>query len=319
MGEKTKIKIMPEKELKFGPSKEERPETSLDRWAEEQALDFIIQKTRARRLSVEDFIQYYGEDTVAEDKAVVKALKQKFEDELQKLSAHERERLRLSQKRGEVLEIIIAEQGELSDWFGPNAMTMRTAEIDDFRNKVDIVIEFSLGEGAAGAGQEAKRIALAIDASDNLLKLADKIRINQEKIMGKRPPAHVQYFRSQVTDFTGPLYRIIPVVVGLDGKNLKDLVRLQNTSLRGGISSGAANEQLAKHPAQRVFIEEIVVQLKWCVAFLKRGAGGRSMYEKKDVEILLGTMEDLLKEKGSIPLGALGDDRVREKIQEMVQ
>ena len=218
---------MPKKELKFGPSKEERPEISLERWAEEQALDFIIQRTRAGRLLMEDevFVNRYGEGTIAKDRSKVERTKELFKAESEGLTAQEQIRHRLSLKRGEALEIIIAEQGELSEWFGPNAMTERTTEFDDILNKVDLVVEFSPETGEA-AEEDMNRIAFAIDASDSPSGIAKKMAVNKARITGELPPSNVKYFCSQVTGYNGPLKRIIPLVVGLEGKNMADLVRL---------------------------------------------------------------------------------------------
>lgn len=308
-----------EKPPQFNNTNEKRPEVSFEDRVEGQVLDYIIQNSGVERLDMESFVDHYGKSTVAEDQAVVEALEKKFKQELDALSPVERAKRELSQKRGEALEIIIADQGELSDWFGPNAMTMRAAKIDDYRHKVDLVMEFDTDEGKKRPTEEdVERVALAIDASDNLTALLDKIKINQEKITGKRPPAHLQYFRSQVTDYEGPLHKIIPVVVGLEGKNMQDLVRLQNQSLRG-IDLKATHEQLAKHPAQRMFIEEILAQLAWYMRLLEEGKKVHLTYEKKDIEALMNKMEALLRDKRSISLGEFERDAVMQEIQKIVE
>ena len=312
---------MSEKQPQFKPLEEERPEISLDRWAEAQMLDFVIKNTRAKRLRTRDFIKvkHYGEDTVAEDEAVVEALERKFKAKLEGLPPSDRARHELSQKRGEALEIIIAEQGELSDWFGPDAMTIRTTKLDDYRNKVDLVVEFEPEKGETPPiEKDVERLALGIDASDNPLSIADKMQINREKLLGQRPPAHVRYFRSQVTDYVGPLDKVVPIVVGLEGKNMAALAHLQHQSLRG-INPKEINKQLANHPAQRVLLEEIVAQLRWYMRLLEQEETAHATYEKKDIEGLLRMMEELLAEKKSISLGELGEDMVMQKIQKMVK
>ena len=310
---------MQEKEPQFGPPEEKRQEISLEQWVEEQTLDLIIRKTRAKRLRMEDCTSRYGKDEIAKDRSRVERLKATFKAGSERLPAKEQTRHRLSLKRGEALEAIIAEQGELSEWFGPNAMTARATEFDDFVNKVDIVIEFAPeAEKSQAAEENMGRIAFGIDASDNPSGIAKKIAVNRARIAGKLPPSNVKYFRSQVTDYKGPLERIVPVVVGLEGKNMADLVRLQGMLL-SGVNAKETSEQLASHPAQRVLVEEIAAQLKWYMRLLEQEEIAHATYEKKDIEGLLRMMEELLKEKKSIPLGELGEDRVWQKIQEIVR
>lgn len=305
-------------EQKFEHSKEERSGASIEHWAEEQTLDYIMRETRVSRLKMDEFIDVYGKDRVDRDKAAVAALKAKFDAELEELPESEQKSLRLSRKRGEVLEIIITEQGELSDWFGPNAMTMRAAEIDDYKRGVDLVVEFAPEDKDAQIrGGNVERIALGIDASDNPLAIARKVEANMAKIMGKRPPAQVSYFRSQVTDYKGRLDKVIPVVIGLEGKNMADLVGLQNKVLRG-IDSKETNRQLADHPVQRVLLEEISAQLKWYMKLLELGRAEHPAYEKKDIESFLAIIKELLDDKKSISLGKLDQDMVMQMIKKIV-
>jgi len=304
---------------KFEQPGERSSESSIDIWAEEQALDRIIQKSRAKRLEMKYFIGHYGKETIAEDQAVVEALEKRFNAELERLPEQERAMRELSRKRGEALEIIIAEHGELSDWFGPDAMTTRTAKIDDYRNRVDLVIEFNPEEaGETPTEKNIERLALAVDASDDPSRIIEKMGINQEKLTGRRPSVHVQYFHSQITDYMGPLNKIVPVVVGLEGKNMQELAHLHDKSLRG-LDFKEAHKQLAEHPAQRVFIEEILVQLEWYAKLLDQEKSRHSMYSGKDIENVLNIMNRLAEEKRSISLAGLEEDNVMQTVRKIAK
>src|SRR5690349_11480567 len=88
------------------------------------------------KIKEEKFADLYGEETVKRDEEIVKKKRAEFKRQSDEYSE--------DQKRfADIFEALILEQGELSNWFGENAITHKTSDFDDINNGVDAVIEFT--------------------------------------------------------------------------------------------------------------------------------------------------------------------------------
>lgn len=185
----------------------------------------------------EQFADLYSDENVAQDKAYVDEMERKFEE------TNEPEQKEV-QKLATILEAIIHEHAELSDWLGPDAHTIKPSRYDDIKNGVDSVVEFQESESSAS------HLALAIDAtfSPDVQKKFE--RIKNEIDRGEL--ARVKYFASEHLGVRGELAKIPRVVIGADAKTVRELAELWLER---------DNRALARHPVQFQIIEEIVAQL----------------------------------------------------------
>lgn len=143
-----------------------------------------------------------------------------------------------------VLEAIVHEQAELSNWLGPSATTHKTSRFDDIASGVDSIVEFT--------GNEPRRHrVLAIDVTYTK-ELERKIhRIKQE--IDEQRLTYIKYFESADETYKGTLSKVPRVLIGIDPAKIFDLAQLW-----------IAKDQraLAKHPIQIQILEEITMQLK---------------------------------------------------------
>ena len=88
----------------------------------------------ANQIPLAKFDGLYDEDALRRDANEVARLEGKFEQTSSKIY-------------GDILEAVICEHGELSNWFGPYSQVMKTTPFDDYVNKIDMIIETDEGKG----------------------------------------------------------------------------------------------------------------------------------------------------------------------------
>lgn len=177
-----------------------------------------------------DFIDLYGRENVDQDLRRIELLKGRFEEDETK-------------KAAEVLEAIIYEQCELSNWLGNNAETIKTSEFDDIENGVDLVVEFM-------EQIQTSHLALGVDVTfgtKNIEKKFNKIKaqIQQDQL------TTVKYFQSN--DFKGSLRNVPRVIIG---------VELDTVNQLAGLWLQNQKQKLAEHPVRLLFLTQIQKQLE---------------------------------------------------------
>jgi hypothetical protein len=105
--------------------------------AHHKALDAIADA----RIDMHLFTDMYTQEAVDRDLAEVERLKTIFRQE-------ETPETKLQKRQADILEAIILEQMELSNWFGENVITRAASEFDDFINGTDMLALFDI-EGKA--------------------------------------------------------------------------------------------------------------------------------------------------------------------------
>jgi hypothetical protein len=239
----------------------------------EKAADKILQDSSVSlRLKEDDFEDVFDSEEIQRDRQTVANIKEGFRKQLEHFAPDEIKRAERGKMISEALEVVIHTQAESSNWFGENALTTRTTEYDDLVNGVDIVVEFDIGSEL-----EPQIIALAIDASmlPKFSSVKKKIDNNIKKVVDNTKPMKVKYFESQIDGQKKKLNMIVPAVIGLEGNNanelillLKQLLAIKETIKQGQESKsltsrkGEVQKQLEKHPAQIIFLKELIVQLE---------------------------------------------------------
>ena len=253
----------------------------------------LFQKTEAvlsenPPLNPENFRDLYGDENVDKDIAYVKNLEKKFSEETNPENEE-------AKKLAKSLETIITEQIELSDWMGPDAVTITTSRFDDIANGVDLVTEFQNQKE-----RTASHLALAVDVTFGSGLGKKMARIINEIRSGEL--ARVKYFESEFLNIRGELRNVPRVVVGIDTHTLGSL---------GEVWLAHDTKVLARHGVQRAILEEIRAEL---AAFQKYALHVKQKNVALVYERALGAVEGILAEKKEIELGELVNDKVFQSV-----
>ncbi|KKW42350.1 MAG: hypothetical protein UZ00_C0010G0006 [Parcubacteria group bacterium GW2011_GWA1_60_11] len=231
----------------------------------------------------ETFTGLYGADILKHDAEEVARLEALFEQSPSKIYA-------------DILEAIACEHGELSNWFGPNSQVIKTARYDDYKNKIDMVVE------TESENQQFSHLALGIDitfGSKDLHKKFDAIKAG----INKGSLGQLKYFHSDRQHFTGRLRKLPQVVVGIEIERVKEL---------GLLWMNRRNKELREHPVQIAILEEAALQLETFVEY------SRSI-NKNDLVVIfereLQKINELLDEKIKAGIKTIKDDKVFEEIK----
>lgn len=172
----------------------------------------------------------------------VKKVERQFDEQSKKETLEQQNR----RKIGKIVEAIIFEQAELSNWFGESATTIQTSRYDDIVNKVDAIVEFNEGEPS-----NTSHLALAMDVT-TANHFEEKFQ-HIKKSLERGELAKVKYFVSETLGFRGEKSGIPHVVIGADRETIFDVIEAWT---RGD------KKKLANHPVQIKILEEVRLQLE---------------------------------------------------------
>lgn len=200
--------------------------------------DLYNEATKAikeNKISENQFRGSYGE-SVTRDLTTVKNLKKEFD-----LSRNEEEKELY--KYAEIMQAILVNFINSSQWLGEGAHAANTSDFDDIKNKIDIIVELMNEKGFS------KNLGLAIDASfsKDLLSKFEEIKIKIER--GEL--SEIKYYKSG--NFKGRLSGIPRVVTSINLKTVKELA---------GMWFRGDEEGIKNHPAQYQILEEMILQLE---------------------------------------------------------
>lgn len=228
------------------------PETRIinDYYNEKLTLaeELVYKKTRDKfnGLNEDDFInEPYPKDVVTKDKNDVANNERKFTT---------------GTMRSEILEAVLLEQIEASEWLGENCYTIKMSKYDDYFNHVDFVIEWP-GEN----GGKPIRLAVDVTMSDDD-KLTEKLeRIKKELLFDKG--ANIKYFSSETTKEKGALANIPRIIFGLTKEKLGEICELVAKTIR---REPGSNKELAKNSLQTTFIKEMIGLLNGQISYSEK-------------------------------------------------
>jgi len=301
-----------------------RARDEVDSYAEQ-----VLKNNRKPRIKESDFIESFGQDEVEKDGQLITRLEEKFAEQLEHLPLAEVQMIKRGEKLGLLLEIIIAEQGEDFHWAGETAHFIRTSRYDDIVNSVDLIIEFEI-DSTDQNQLTPHRVALAVDASQNVEMISQKMNRNLDKLLrrnGKKSP-EIKYFQSVINpNIKGPLELVIPVVVGLEKNNTDHLTKLisnfqacdtknKNKEYQETLNEKKQHlaELLKNHPAQTVFYREIRAQLTAYLKILISPDTQTALY-RAEISSILNKFNHVKETKGNIDLGTCSSDLVMKTIE----
>lgn len=304
----------------FNPNKIMEGMDGLSREQRKRIVDSVLEFGNGG-VNMDEFLNSKGflNDSVIRDKMVIQDLKEKFKSKLDNASPDEQEAMQEGKKMSDALEVIISDQVEMSNWFGPSAFSTKASEYDDFVNGVDSYIEFNADDGQG-------EIAFAIDASwkSDFSSLEKKTQRNMRKIRGEEV-SMVKYFKSQIDDHKEKKRDIVPVVIGIEGENLDQLLALFSEIIKLRRKEGKNDtekkvlrekmELIRTHPVQMIFLKEIKMQLDmYSKINIKEGFREKILRISKIIKEIIKDKED-----EGIDLGGLKNDSIFDKIKDVVR
>ncbi len=244
------------------------PETSpeLNKRDTDLSVEKITSSVGPDHISLDHFkkLKNYTEEEVEKDKKKLKSTEAKFKKKDAELSPDERKELEMSRKRGEAMEIVLADL--LDRWFETDdieVITQRTTRFDDVVNGIDIIIEFKTPESI-------EKSALAIDASLNVAGIKEKLKRCYKKVTDENKEFQVKYFQGQFVDESGEyphgrLQSVIPMAAGLGYKNANDLfeefAEYLSARDRSPDEGREKMKKLENNSIKKIFLKQIQNQL----------------------------------------------------------
>jgi hypothetical protein len=256
--------------------------------AKKKAHEFIQENA----LQPKDFSDVYNVDDIRHDEEYVERMKKIFE---------ERHEEKTSREYAEIMEAIFCEQIELSDWMGPNATTIKTAEYDDIKNGTDFIVEFDEGTNSLS------HLGIAVDVTFGSQQIEKKFLKIQEQILSGKL-TEIKYFESGGGQYKGTLKKLARVVVGVEKPMILRLAKVW--------TDPSLKKDFAKHPVQKAFLLEIAHQLKTFAEYARR-------VNQEDIarvyENDLRVIERIIEEKKDIEGTLFDEDRVFLAIEEQLE
>jgi len=217
------------------------------------AHEKAIKVLKDQEVSLDDFsgLRGYGPEVIQADKEKVVNLEHKFSQEMKS-----NPRVKESLEFAKIIEAIIIENIELSDWMGETAETLPVSRYDDYVNGVDTIVEMDEGNDSA------THLVLGIDVTiaNEMTKKLDRIK----REIDHNELAKVKYFNSESLHFRGEMKNIPRVVIALDGQTAGELIGFW-TQPTGG------KDALAGHFIQHQILEEIKIQLETFREYCRQG------------------------------------------------
>lgn len=245
-------------------------------YVKEKFIDIAYRKAQETlakdAIDIDSFSDKYDPALIAKHQAYLK----KREEEFSARGQYERPTYKLSV----ILEAIIHEHGEQSNWFGPYCRTIKTTSYDDIAHGVDEIVEFSEPE------RETSHLALGIDATYGTDRLGEKIAQILDKIDSDQL-SQIDYFVSGDESYRGELNKIpIIVLCATEGtvKNLADI----------WVNDGRS---LATNPFQLQILEEAAIQLDFFAKYAeKQGKTTSTRKYRSALSIIKKILDDKRKE-----------------------
>ncbi len=268
--------------------------------AEEKAFELLKSEYKEAAINLKDFekVAGYGKERVQKDAERVMRKKK----EIEQMGTE-------PTRRAKLLEMMLVDQIELSDWFGQNTYTIIPSEYDDLFHGVDLALEIEDEEGI-------KHLALGIDVTSSPISIRKKLKIIKDHIKDGTLTA-MEYFHSEDhnPDFYGTMSNIPQVVIGTGSKTVRELgelwmtahglLKLRQKTNQPPLSPESeasqktktreAKGQLALHRIQLLLLEEIKMQLTVFTEFAEQN--GQTQIANKFVSVL-ELVESILREKG---------------------
>jgi hypothetical protein len=269
---------------------------------EEEVFRRIIPKFEKLRISTREFEGVYSKEEIERDLKSVEH-KKEFFDTLSPLM-----------KRAKILEALLAEQIELSDWLGKDVMTIIPSEYDDLYHGVDLAVEFQKDE-------TLQYLAMGIDVTTSSSFALETKMILIRSGIESGDLTQMKYFTSErLSDFHGRMGNIPSIVVGADARTINELAELWLTIEKSKRSNPGtdtatleelrehareAQQKLAHHRVQVLILKQMEIQFE---AFGQYAKKKQKNEQASKFDSLLKLVRDILKQKRVSPVDERSND-----------
>lgn len=286
---------------------------------EERVYQFLIPRLEETAIDMDDFKEVKGEKIVTNDKERVR---QRIE-ELEELGQSE---LDPRKKRSKILEAILTEQIEMSDWFGPNTSTVFASEYDDLFNSLDLILEFGDDND-----KDIKYDPLGIDVTSTTERIEKKLTKIKEHML-RYNGSLVRYFRSERENPETKLEQLPRLIIGVEPELVQELSQLWLEANKHRIEGKnplelseetkqkirEAREALSHHRTIGLLLQEIKLQIEELEKLTKEN---KRWKDSKKFKNLLARINALLKEKNLNPEDEAknNEDKIYKAIRESLE
>lgn len=230
---------------------------------EEEAFALLMPKHQELAIKLEDFADTYGPEEIERDRQAVE--RKKARTERTDSASH---------RRAKLLEALLTDQIEMSEWFGRGVMTIVPSEYDDEFNGIDLTVEFEK-EGYF------QYLAMGIDVKSGPGPIEDKLN-KIRKHIEDGSLTEMKYLISERGNIKGRHSNIPQFVVGADLRTTRELAQLWLTTQRPRLarehvtksemeelrqSAKEAQDKLAKHRARALILNQLHDQLETFIQF----------------------------------------------------
>lgn len=169
-----------------------------------------------------------------------------------------------------VMEAILLQHGELSEWFGEGVFTVKTTDFDDLRNGLDIVLSLPSKNGSL------ERQHIGIDVTFSQHSLAKKLGRGYDEVChGKL--ATVKYYACEDADEKG-LIQVPRITLAITREHVTELA---------GLWMNNKNKELGNHAVKEIFLREIEAQLLYFMT-------GAAKYGRAELQGQLRDLRDTI-------------------------
>ena len=204
-------------------------------------IDAKVKQVFDKRLREKDFVgRPYSEGDVKADLAFVA---ERREEHRRNETPEKAEMKRLA----DMFEALVLWNAQMAEWFGSKAITIKTAEYDDYKNGVDMVVEFREDRSALYLG-----LAADVTFTSDRTVIVKKFALLREEIK-QGSLAQVKYFRSEHTHIDGQLSKLPEVIIGVSKGMVLELARLW---------AEGRNQELANHRIGIMILRQMEAQLE---------------------------------------------------------
>lgn len=259
------------------PKKEQKEVITLDKM-----FSLASRLLKRNAIDPKDFVDIYGKEAVSADKREVGKLRKTFEvDEAKKLAT--------------VLESLVIEHVNRSDWLGRNAEAKPTAPYDDYINGIDSLIILKNDDVLE------KYMGLVMDitfAKDDKTLTGKFNTVRGEVVRGRL--GTIKYFQSP--NSKGEMTHIPKVIIGVERKTVEAL---------GKLKAEGRDREISRHPVQFQILEEMEMQLRALAKYAETQPN--DMFYEGQEEDIRGKLVEIYKELHKSIIKILEERRQKKK------
>ncbi|MBX9906270.1 hypothetical protein K2X96_00020 [Patescibacteria group bacterium] len=233
------------------------------------------------------FDDLYSPEAVARDTTYVRQMKEKFGpgDTMHQYA--------------DILEAILIEQVELSNWFGENASTIKTSAYDDIKNGIDMIVRYE----PTNHNHPAQLLALGVDVTFSADGTEKKLtRMFENLRRGKL--GTLKYYYSEADGYRGERNNLPLIVLGMEKSMLENVATAWMKR---------ENRALEKHAVQNMLLAQADAQLDAMRRVVR--ASGNQVLER----IISGSLDTIRTELAKRNKSPLPQDRVWTAMQRSIQ